>query len=116
MPANEHVLERDEHGVTVMELAGHVRRGDDDDEWFFIGVNCGREIALRFPPIVQTLFGFAWVVGFWHFVRHFRNLIPSPSPTRRGEPEKIDKKSRIENEKQNPFHLKGERDSRYHLV
>jgi hypothetical protein len=49
-----------------VQHAGHVGRGDADDEGLGVGVTAvfGLEPAVFLPPLVETLFRVAEIVGF----------------------------------------------------
>ena len=64
------VLDADEHGVSDMQLAGHVRRRDGDDERLdvrvevrFVGVVVWLEVAASLPHFINARFGGFEVVG-----------------------------------------------------
>ena len=60
--ADHQVFHRDEHGMTQVKLAGHVRRRDGNHEGLRfrietrqVGIIRRLEVALLFPPLVEAL-------------------------------------------------------------
>jgi len=70
--ADHHVFQADEHGMALVQLAGHVRRRDADHERLSIRVaSCFRfEPAVLLPPVIEPRLLIAEVKCPGHFVVH----------------------------------------------
>ena len=73
--ADHQILHANEHGVTEVQFAGHIRRWDGDDErldgrievWL-VGIVMRLEVTARFPHGINARFSVFEIVGFRQFV------------------------------------------------
>ena len=77
LPANQNILECLVQGMSHVQLAGNVRRGNDDGIRFLLRIHMGSKAAAVIPHLINAVFKIFWLVGFCQFLFHiFNSFLP----------------------------------------